>query len=96
MPPRLSDDPSDYVEVITQRLQLTHQQMASPSPPTTANPYQEGSLIFAMTTPPEGANKLSSQWKGPIYVCRIVNDYQIVSLANNPCESCKTSKIHGP
>ena len=33
------DDPSDYVEVITQQLQLTHQQMASPFPPTIANPY---------------------------------------------------------
>ena len=53
------DDPSDYVEAITQRLQLTHQQMASPSPPSVANPYQGGSLIFAMTTPPESASKLS-------------------------------------
>ena len=72
------DDPSDYVEVITQWLQLTHQQMASPSPPTIANPYQEGSLIFAMTTPPERANKLSPRWKGPFRVCRIPNDFQIV------------------
>ena len=53
------DDPSEYVEAITQRLQLTHQQMASPSPPFVANPYQEGGLIFAMTTPPERASKLS-------------------------------------
>ena len=66
-----ADDPSDYVEVITQRLQLTHQQMASPSPPAIANSYQEGSLIFAMTTPPERANKLSPRWKGPFHVCRI-------------------------
>ena len=72
------DDPSDYVEVITQRLQLTHQQMASPSPPTIANPYQEGSLIFVMTTPPECANKLSPRWKSPFRVCRVPNDYQIV------------------
>ena len=36
------DYPADYVEVITQRLQLTHQQMASPSPPAVSNPYQEG------------------------------------------------------
>ena len=69
------DDPSDYVEVITQRLQLTHQQMASPSPPTIANPYQEGSLIFTMTTPPERANKLSPRWKVPFRVCRIPNDF---------------------
>ena len=47
------DDPTDYVEVLTQRLKLTHQQMASPSPPAVANPYQEGSLIYTMTTPPE-------------------------------------------
>ena len=71
------DDPSEYVEAITQRLQLTHQQMASPSPPSVANPYQEGSLIFAMTTPPERASKLSPRWKGPFHVCWIPNDYQI-------------------
>ena len=33
------DDPNDYVEVLTQRLKLMHQQMASPSPPAVANPY---------------------------------------------------------
>ena len=70
-------DPSDYVEVITQWLQLTHQQMVSPSPPTIANPYQEGSLIFTMTTPSEHANKLSPRWKGPFRVCKIPNDYEI-------------------
>ena len=72
------DDFSEYVEAITQRLQLTHQQMASPSPPSVANPYQERRLIFAMTTPPERASKLSPRWKGPFRVCRIPNDYQIV------------------
>ena len=66
------------MEVINQRLQLTHQQMASPSPPVIANPYPEGSLIFTMTTPPERANKLSPQWKGPFRVRRISNDYHIV------------------
>ena len=65
------DDPSEYVEAITQRLQLTHQQMASPSLPSVTNPYQEGSLIFAMTTPPERASKLSPRWKCPFLVCRI-------------------------
>ena len=59
------DDPSEYVETITQRLQLTHQQMASPSPPPVANPYQVGSLIYALTTPPERASKLLPRWKGP-------------------------------
>ena len=72
------DDPPEYVEAITQRLQMTHQQMASPSPPSVANAYQEGSLIFTMTTPPERASKLSPWWKGPFRVCRIPNDYQIV------------------
>ena len=73
-----ADDPSEYVEAITQRLQLTHQQMASPSPPSVTNPCQEGSLIFAMTTPSELASKLSPLWKGPFRVYRIPNDYQIV------------------
>ena len=72
------DDPSEYVEAITQRLQLTHQQMVLPSPPSVTNPYQEGSLIFAMTTPPELAPEFSLRWKGPFRVCRIPNDYQIV------------------
>ena len=52
--------------------------MASPSPPSVANPYQVGSLIFALTTPPERASKLSPRWKGPFRVCRIPNDYQVV------------------
>ena len=72
------DDPSEYVEAITQRLQLTHQKIASPSPPSIANPYQEGSLIFAMTTPPERTSKLASCWKGPFRICRVPNDYQVV------------------
>ena len=72
------DDPSEYVEAITQRLQLTHQQMASPSPPSVANPYQVGSLIYAMTTPPEHASKLSPHWKGPYRVCQVPNKYQVV------------------
>ena len=65
------DDPSDYVKAITQQLQLTHQQMASPSPPSVTNPYQVGSLIYAMTTPPERASKLSPRWKGPFLVCQV-------------------------
>ena len=50
------NDPAEYVEAITQRLQLTHQQMASPSPPPVANPYQKGSLNYVLTTPPERAS----------------------------------------
>ena len=72
------DDPSEYVEAITHRLWLTHQQMASPPPPSVANPYQEGSLIFAKTTPPERDSKLSPRWKGPFRICRVPNDYQVV------------------
>ena len=72
------DDPAVYVEVITQRLQLTHQQMASPSPPAVANPYQEWSLIFTMTTPPERSNKLTPRWKAPFRVWRIPSEYQVV------------------
>ena len=72
------DDPTNYVEVLTQRLKLTHQQMASPSLPAVANPYQEGSLFYTMTTPPERSNKLSPRWKGPFRVRRISNEYQVI------------------
>ena len=72
------DDPADYIEVLTQRLKLTHQQMASPSLPAVASPYQEGSLIYTMTTPPECSNKLTPRWKGPFRVQRIPNEYQVV------------------
>ena len=72
------DDPADYVEILTQRLKLTHQQMATPSPPAVANPYQEGSLIYTMTTPAERSNKLTPRWKGPFRVWRIPNEYQVV------------------
>ena len=72
------DDPADYVEVLRQRLSMTHQQMTAPPPPASANPYQEGSLIFVMTTPPERANKLTPRWKGPFRVKRVPNPYQVV------------------
>ena len=72
------DDPSDYIEAITQRLQFTHQQMASPSPPSVANPYQVGSLIYAMTTLPERASKLSLRWKGPFHVYQVPNEYHVI------------------
>ena len=52
--------------------------MASPSPPAVANPYQEGSLIFTMTIPPEHSNKLTPHWKGLFRVRRIPNEYQVV------------------
>ena len=72
------DDPTAYVEVLRQRLSLTHQQMAPPPAPAATNPYQEGSLVFVLTTPPERTNKLTPRWKGPFVVKRIPNPYQVV------------------
>ena len=58
-PSPAAEDPAEYVETIRQQLQLTHQQMAVlPTVPTT-NPYQIGSLIFALTTPPECTSKMA-------------------------------------
>ena len=51
--------------------------MTPPPAPVTTNPYREGSLIFAMTTPPERTNKLAPRWKGPFVVRRIPNPYQV-------------------
>ena len=65
------DDPTDYVEVLAQRLKLTHEHMAAPPPPIVVNPYQEGSLIYTMTTPPERSKKLTPWWKRPFRVKRI-------------------------
>ena len=67
------DDPADYVEVLRQLLSMT-----APPPPASANLYQEGSLIFVMTTPLERANKLTPRWKGPFRVKRVPNPYQVV------------------
>ena len=59
------EDPASYVEAVKKRLKLTHQQMTPPPAPVATNPYCEGSLIFAMTTPPERSNNLAPRWKGP-------------------------------
>ena len=72
------DDPMDYVEVLKQHLTLTHQQITAPPPPASANPHQEGSLIFVMTTSPERANKLTPRWKGPFLVKRVPDPYQVL------------------
>ena len=72
------DDPADYVKVLRQCLSMTLQQMTTPPPPASANPYQEGSFIFVMTTPPERTNKLTPRWKGPLRVNRAPNPYQVV------------------
>ena len=71
------DDPASYVEAVKKRLTLTHQQMTPPPAPVATNPYREGSLIFAMTTPPERSNKLAPRWKGPFLVKRVLNPYQV-------------------
>ena len=77
-PSPAAEDTAEYIETIRQRLQLTHQQMAAPPAAPTTNPYQIGSLIFALTTPPERTLKLAPRWKGPYRVCRIPNEYQVV------------------
>ena len=71
------DDPASYVEAVKKRLTLTHQQMAPPLAPAATNPYQEGSLIFALTTP-ERTNKQAPRWKGPFVIRRVPNPYQVV------------------
>ena len=77
-PSPAAEDPAEYVETIRQQLQLTCQQVAFPPAVPTTNPYQIGSLIFALTTPPERTSKLAPRWKGPYHVCRIPNEYQVV------------------
>ena len=77
-PSPAAEDTAEYVETIRQRLQLTHQQMAAPPTAPTTNPYQIGSLIFALTIPPERTSKLAPRWKGPYCVCRIPNENQVV------------------
>ena len=70
-------DPVAYVDMVRQRLALTHQQMTSPPAPEAHSPYHEGDLIFVMTTPPERTNKLTPRWKGPFEVKRVPNAYQV-------------------
>ena len=72
------DDPAAYIEVLKQRLSMTHQQMTPPPAPVATNPYHGGSFIFVMTAPPERTNKLAPRWKGPSLVKRVPNPYQVV------------------
>ena len=76
-PSPVLEDPASYVEAVKKSLTLTHQQMTPPPAPVATNPYREGSLIFAMTTPPELTNKLAPWWKGPFVVKRVPNQYQV-------------------
>ena len=71
------EDPASYMKIVKQRLTLTHQQMTPPPAPVPINPYHEGSLIFVMTTPPERSSKLAPRWKGPFFVKRVPNAYQV-------------------
>ena len=68
----------DYVEQIRRRLQMTHLQLAPKENNPRPNPYQEGSLVYVSTTPPERTSKLAPRWKGPYRVVRVPNDYQVV------------------
>ena len=79
------DDPASYVEAVKKRLPLTQQQRTLPPAPVTTNPYLEGSLIFALTTPPERTNKLAPRWKGPFVVRRIPNPYQVTYEDGSAC-----------
>ena len=63
--------------MVKQRLALTHQQMTPPPAPVAINPYHEDDLIFVMTTPPERTSKLAPRWKGPFFIRRVPNAYQV-------------------
>ena len=71
------EDPVGYVDMVRQRLALTHQQMTPPPAPVAINPYHEDDLIFVMTTPPERSSKLAPRWKGPFFIKRVPNVYQV-------------------
>ena len=51
--------------------------MTPPPAPVAINPYHEDDLIYVMTTPPERSSKLAPRWKGPFFVKRIPNAYQV-------------------
>ena len=71
------EDPVAYVDMVRQHLALTHQQMTPPPAPVAINPYHEDDLIFVMTTPPECTSKLAPRWKGPFFIKRVPNAYQV-------------------
>ena len=71
------EDPVAYVDMVRKRFALTHQQMTPPPAPVAVNPYHEDDLIFVMTTPPERSSKLAPRWKGPFFIKRVPNAYQV-------------------
>ena len=73
----LLEDPVANVDMVKQRLALTHQQMTPPPAPVAINPYHKDDLIYVMTTPPECTSKLAPRWKGPFFVKRVPNAYQV-------------------
>ena len=95
-PSPATEDTAEYLETIRQWLQLTHQQMAAPPTALTTNPYQFGSLIFALTTPPERTSKLAPQWKGPYCVCQRVSSglRRWRSRTRDSCESRQTREVY--
>ena len=48
-----------------------------PPAPVAINPCHEEDLIFMMTTPPERSSKLAPRWKGPFFIKRVPNAYQV-------------------
>ena len=60
------DDPTDYVEMLRQRLSMTHQQMTAPLPPASANPYQEGSPHLCDDDSPRTHQQIHSSVEGPL------------------------------
>ena len=51
--------------------------MTPPPAPVAINPYHKDDLIYVMTTPPERSSKLAPRWKGPFFVKRVPNAYQV-------------------
>ena len=71
------EDPVAYVDMVKQHFAFTHQQMTPPPAPVAINPYHEDDLIFVMTTPAERSSKLAPRWKGPFFIKRVPNAYQV-------------------
>ena len=76
------EDPVAYVDMVKQRLALTHQQMTPPPAPVAINPYREDDLIFVMTPPPQRTSKRAPRWKGPFFIKRVPNAYQVTYKDN--------------
>ena len=94
------EDPVAYVDMVRQRLALTHQQMTPPPAPVAVNPYHEDDLIFVMTTPPERSSKLAPRWKGPFFFkegpqCLSGDIRGRHGMADRPYQPCEASQDSG-